>query len=155
MRFSTPLGPKKEFKTNKAKRRFSRVDVAFHKSCSIIGIGEVNTINDANVYLSTSRYVNAGMKSSTFTLMDRDVLLHTISECNLDFVILVVTLPKTVRKVPHSGIWKKVEPERTHELENNKIEEAARPGWKEFKEVIQKRGVDCGVIVINEEGPSA
>jgi len=169
-----PLEPKKygvKRKTGR-KRTFSRVDVAFFRkgSFEVEGFGEVNTTNDATVFLPTELFATACRKDligeNQFTVMDSDVLRHTLSYIKQkrkpNFVILVVTLPK---EAPFSWlpITKAVGQEdkrvkRMAEIleeggKKKNLDEACRWGWIKLRDDISREtSTDCSLIVINEDG---
>jgi len=155
--FKEDLNPKKiapEIKKTEL-RSFSRVDVAFYKNSELVGIGEVHTINDSNVFLSTRRFVEKGILNF---LSDRDVLMHTIQhgKNKLKFVILVVTLPKRASRVP----WRKDMEQVMPEIEfprgrksNKDFYKVFNEGWRKLRDAVEEENVACSLVIITEDMP--
>lgn len=153
----------------KTKKRVSiRVDNAFYEdNFRLEGFGEVNTINDANVFLPTEVFARACDKGfvefpKDFPVMDRDVLIYSLKHAfqKPKFVVLIVTLPKKASRVPYLSIMESVgrEDERVRKIaeilrKKKNFDEACKPGWIEFRDSIRgETNTDCSLIVINEEG---
>jgi len=149
------------------KRALSRVDVAFYRNNFRFGFAEVKTINDANVFLPTKVFTSACekgvLKQNEFTVMYRDVLMHTLkhSSPKPKFVVLIVTLPKKASCVPYLSIMEKVgrEDEQVRKMakilsrKEKNFDEACKQGWIEFRDSIRdETSIDCSLIVIDEEG---
>lgn len=164
--FEKPLC-QRVYGTNKKKIVSSRVDNAFYKNSRLVGFGEVNTINDANVFLPTEVFARACDKGlvdfpKDFPVMDRDVLIHSLkhSISKPKFVVLIVTLPKRASRVPYLSIMENVgrEDEQVRKMaeilrKKKNFNEACKQGWIEFRDSIRdETNTDCSLIVINEEG---
>ena len=155
--------------TNKKKIVSSRVDNAFYENnFRLVGFGEINTINDANVFLRTEVFARACDKGlvdfpKDFTVMDRDVLIHSLKHTSSKpkFVVLIVTLPQRSSRAPYLCIMEKVgrEDEQVRKMaeilrrKEKNFDEACRQGWIEFRDSIRNEtNTDCSLIIIDEEG---
>jgi hypothetical protein len=158
-------------KNRTKKKVYTDVDNAFYVAPFLDRlelVGEVNTINDANVFLRTEEFARACdkglVKPEDFPVMDSDVLIHLLNHSSPKpkFEILIVTLPKKARTVPWLSVMKKVGKEdeqmrKIAEILSNKnsrnFDEACRQGWIGLRERIKNEtNTDCSLIVINEEG---
>ncbi len=151
LRFSEPLDPSRyRLPSNKRKRGFKKVDVAFYdydeskKSKRLVGFGEIHTMDEAHGAIPSEDLARV----RHYWLTPRDSMIHTIEHAleQPKFVIIVTVLLKKSPRV----FWPTMVREIDERLKTNKnYYEVFKPYWEKFKRDIR---IDSALLIINENG---